>query len=119
MKTRVASVSDAREPHGVTGQLNIYLLDIGSDITGHGKHNRVLVSQDQHDQTIIAREDRSGLPLSTDVQRRKVMNGWQRMHKVGVKLVHVRSTQHRGGLGGESIEHAYKASTEVNPLRSF
>jgi len=32
-----------KEPHGVLGQLNVRTLDVDSDVTGFGKHNRLVV----------------------------------------------------------------------------
>ncbi|WP_418131440.1 hypothetical protein [Variovorax sp. 278MFTsu5.1] len=96
-----------RLPHGVPGQVNIYVLDKDSDITGHGAHNRILVFGHK-DGTITAREDVRGLPFSTEEQRRKVLNGWQRQHPRNsrLKLIHQE-------YGGDSIEHIYRAEGGV------
>lgn len=80
-------------PHGVPHQFNTCVLDVDSDVTGYGKHNRIAVFYSRQDQTIEAREDLIGLPLSTKLQRRKVMMGWQRMHPKGTKLTHVSSLE--------------------------
>lgn len=96
-------------PHGIAGQVNIYILDVDSDITGYGAHNRLLVFGDTIVRTqYTVREDLRGLPLSTEAQRRTVLNGWQRLHGRRVKLVYVSScAPYRVKTGGESIDHTY------------
>lgn len=73
--------------HGEPGHVNVCIRDQDSDITGHGQHNRLLVFKDSQTGRIEMREDiKWGLPYSTELQRKKVLNGWQRMHPRGRKL---------------------------------
>lgn len=77
-----------RLPHGVPGQVNIYVLDTESDITGYGKHNRLLVFMNRSARTIDIREDNIGLGWSTEMQRRHVAcKTFQRMHPRNTDLV--------------------------------
>ena len=83
-----------QEPHGVSGQLNVYVLDKDSPITGYGAHNRLLVFQDARQSArVTIREDIRGLPLSTEAQRQKVAAGYQRMHARGERLTFVESVR--------------------------
>jgi len=102
------------EAHNVAGQVNVYVLDVDSDITGKGRHNRLLVFRGTNDEghIVTIREDLRGLPLSSDADRRKVSNGWQRMHPVGSRLEYVGSEQYTNRLG-ESIEHTYTIGRSV------
>lgn len=90
--------------------VNIHLPDRHSDITGHGRHNRLLVFLDRDGQTVTIREDLSGLPLSTPEDRRKVTRGWQRMHPRGSRLVFVATSDRywSGDRSWESIDHTYR-----------
>lgn len=82
------------QPHGVPGQVNICVLDVDSEITSCGKHNRLLVFLDRTTNQIEIREDVIGLPMSTEKDRIKVANLWgQRMHPKGYRLIHLRSEQ--------------------------
>lgn len=87
---------EEKKLHGVPGQLNGYVLDIESDITGYGKHNRLLVSGHPDGRQITVREDRRGLPNSEECDRQKVLHGWQRSHPKGktLRLVCVERTIH-------------------------
>ncbi len=60
--------------------LNTNLPDLESDVTSYGAHNRLIVFADVHEPLVTIREDRQGLPMSTETQRMKVANSWQRMH---------------------------------------
>jgi hypothetical protein len=91
--------------HGIPGQLNVYVTDVDSDVTGFGLHNRIVVLGGKVD--IIAREDLRGLPLSTDAQRRKVLDGWQRQHPRDTQLGYRGSTRYAVATG-ESIDHCYQ-----------
>lgn len=97
-------------PHGQPDNVNICVLDVDSDITGFGKHNRILVSL-QHNgarKKITAREDiLHNLNMSNDAQRRKVMNGWRRMHPKGTTLTYVGSSHPYMTSYGTSIDHEY------------
>ncbi len=96
-----------KQPHGIAGQINVLTLDIDSDITDHGKHNRLLVFRGtgKENNTIEVREDLRGLPASTAKQRQKALKGWQRQHKRGEKLSYVAS-----GVLDEAIHHTYKVT---------
>lgn len=75
--------------HGIPGQLNAYRLDAESDITGCGKHNRLLVFKNNRSGEIEIREDDIGLPWSTEEDRQKVAcETYQRMHPQGAPIVH-------------------------------
>lgn len=93
-------------PHGVPGQINVCVLDKESEITGFGKHNRLLVFGSLNEPVVTVREDIKGLPLSTEVDRKKVLCGWQRLHPRGKTLVLVSSVEYQSGLG-QAIEHTY------------
>lgn len=103
MKTKL-SYTDMRERqrHGLSGQINAYIRDIDSDITGFGKHNRLIVFGDLEGKSVTIREDLRGLPMSTERDRRKIVNGWVRQHPRGSKLVYVTSE----GFGN-SVFHEY------------
>lgn len=74
--------------HGVPNQLNIYELDVESDCTGYGRHNRLIVMMDRKTNTIDVREDNIGLPDSTDKDRRKLANNpAHRLHRKGSRLI--------------------------------
>lgn len=98
-----------RDPHGVPGQVNIYVLDVDSEITGYGAHNPLLVFLDGT--SIDIREDLRGLPLSTDKQRRAVANGRRRMHPRRTRLEFVSSSEPYGPPDRQSIEHVYRITT--------
>ncbi len=95
--------------HGVPGQVNVMVLDVDSDITSYGRHNRLLVFRGTGDEShlITVREDMRGLPMSTDDDRRRAARGWQRLHPVGTRLVHVGSEEY-DAMGGRSVEHVYR-----------
>jgi len=91
-------------PHGEEGHLNIYTKDQDSDVTGFGRHNRLIVFGDVKDSTVEIREDiRWDLPLSTEAQRKKVYLGWQRQHPKETTLRYIGSEQ-----VSDSIYHDYQ-----------
>jgi len=59
------------KPHGEPGQLNAYVLDADSYVTGYGAHNRIVAGIVPG--SVYVREDRRGLPDSTEAQRLAVM----------------------------------------------
>lgn len=76
-----------KEPHGVEGHVNVYVLDQESEITSYGKHNRLIVFFDRMSGCVEIREDiLHGLPDSTEADRQRVARGYQRMHPKGSKL---------------------------------
>ena len=80
-------MNTTRRPHGVPGQLNIYVLDKNADYTGFGKHNRLIVFKDIASGEIHVREDDIGLLPSTETQRQKVAcKTFQRQHPRGSRL---------------------------------
>jgi hypothetical protein len=84
--------SSALAGHGVPGQINTFILDVDSEITSFGKHNRLLVFLDPQTGHIEIREDDIGLPSSSEEDRRKVANSSsQRMHPKSTKLSFLRS----------------------------
>lgn len=91
--------------HGGTGQLNTHILDVDSEITSYGKHNRLIVFLDRQSGQIEIREDDIGLPLSSEEDRRKVAHlSSQRVHPKNTKLSFLRSEQ---SDSSKSIWHFY------------
>lgn len=90
-------------PHGAPDQMNIYVLDIESEITGYGKHNRLTVFGDTWGEFVSIREDVRGLPISTEEDRMKVATGKQRQHPTGTRLTLV----HRED-DGDAIWYQYR-----------
>lgn len=91
--------------HGVSGQLNTHVLDVDSDVTGYGKHNRLVVFFDRQSNQIEIREDEIGLPLSSEEDRRKVANlATHRHHPKSTRLIFLRSEQSHSS---KSIWHLY------------
>lgn len=107
---------DKGERHGVPHQLNIFVLDADSHITGFGRHSRLVgpfLGTGDDAGLVTLREDLcAGLPESTDEDRRKVLNGPGRM--TSGRLVHVSSVRYGGTCGGNAgsecpaIEHTYR-----------
>lgn len=106
-----------QRPHGEPGHLSTRERDQESDITGLGKHNRLSVSCDApaagRPPIIYITEDfKHDLPASTDAQRRKVANGWQRLHPPRTRLEYLYSTdKYRVTVTAESWEsqeHHYR-----------
>lgn len=63
------------EEHHVPGQLNIYVLDKDSEVTGRGQHNRIRVGLDVETRLLEADEDcGTGPRLATLDEIRKVIN---------------------------------------------
>lgn len=71
MRKSEARLIEQGKPHGMPGQLNIYVPDVASYRTGYGAHNRIVtgVASDG----VLMREDRRGLPDSTETQRVAVL----------------------------------------------
>ena len=100
---------DSGDFHGEEGHLNIRVRDQDSVVTGFGKHNRIVVFGELDGSMVEAREDfKWGLPTATDEQRRKVMNGWHRMHPKGTRLDYVGSDEPYTTSYGTSVTHHYK-----------
>jgi hypothetical protein len=72
---------------------------------GNGKHRRLLVFGDPRGRDYTVREDNDGLPRATEADRRKALNGWQRLHKRGVRLEYLGASEPYGPF--ESIDHTY------------
>ena len=68
MRQSEARLIEKGQPHGIAGQLNIYVPDAESYRTGYGAHNRLIVGRDA--EGFHVREDDISLPESTDAQRR-------------------------------------------------
>lgn len=87
-----------RQRHNQPGQVNGYVLDVDSDITSFGKHNRLLVFGTLDHKIIEIRENVRGLPMTTETDRQRVAKGYQRLHPRGSKLVYRSHVQweHRG-----------------------
>lgn len=62
---------EAGQPHGIPGQLNEYVPDVESYRTGYGAHNRIVTGLAGG--SVYIREDRRGLPDSTEAQRLAVL----------------------------------------------
>lgn len=107
---------DRGERHRQPGQLNVVVLDVDSPATGFGRHNRLVgpfggTGDDAG--TITLREDLcSGLPLSTEDDRRKVLRGPDRICGSESRALRlVSSVQYPGIHGADSIEHTYRRAT--------
>ena len=93
--------------------LNVKVRDLDSDITGKGKHRRLLVMSDPRGKLITVREDdcphTSHLRAATPQERLKATNGWQRLHPRGSRLDYQGSSEpYTSGDGSwESVEHYY------------
>jgi len=97
--------------HGVPGQLNVLYLDVDSDVTNYGRHNRLVVfgSLPGEPRKLTIREDiRDGLPMSTDSDRRRVANRpGHRLHPKHSRLTYVESVPYDIPGFGSAIEHTY------------
>jgi hypothetical protein len=72
---------EAGEPHGIPGQLNVLVPDVESYRTSYGAHNRIVVGL--AGRSVYMREDRRGLPDSTEAQRLAVLReDWPGMRVV-------------------------------------
>ena len=98
---------NGKEAHGLADQLNIYTLDVESDVTSFGKHNRLVVFLDNATKHIEIREDIRGLPSSTEKDRQRVARGCQRLHPRGTRLRFVSSDQWTDIHGHCHIDHVY------------
>lgn len=90
---------------------NVLVKDEDSDLTGYRRHNRLLVFGDPRTGTITVREDiRPDFPMSLEADRTKVLNGWQRQHPRGSRVVYVGSSERywSGARSWESIDHTYE-----------
>ena len=95
--------------HGVPYQLNVEILDVDSEVTCYGKHNRLLVFGDGPLRVTI-REDIRGLPMSTEADRQTMAkHPAHRMHGRDETLEHVASVEYTSPLG-RSIEHTYRVT---------
>ena len=97
-RNRERALIEAGQGHGEHGHLNVRVRDQESDVTGYGKHNRLVVfGPCGSDKLYEVREDRLwGLPDSTEADRQKVLSGWQRQHPKGTRL-QLTSTTDTGG----------------------
>lgn len=99
-----------RERHGVPGQLNVYVLDVDSEVTSFGKHNRLVVFRGTGDESdlLYLREDVRGRPMTTETDRRRIArHPHHRLHGRRVRLTHLSSTPYDGRLG-PCVEHLYR-----------
>jgi len=90
--------------------VNTITPDLESDVTGYGRHNRLLVSGTPGQREVTIREDiRPGLPMSNERDRMRVANGWQRQHPRGARLRYVATSERvRSGAGSwESVWYTY------------
>lgn len=99
-------MSHRREPHGVPGQLNACVLDVDSEVTSYGKHNRLRVSGSLNGMSITIDEDIRDLPMSSEADRQRVSKGYQRLHPRGTKLVYRSHVQWENG-GHQIISYEY------------
>lgn len=111
-----------RRPHGVEGQLNIYVLDRESSLTNFGRHARAIVFRDVASGRISIRVDRTdfdaGLPEPNRSDLIKVAQRPEyRLHPPGTSLAHVESV-----LASAPRVRGVRASTwhefEVVPKRT-
>ena len=95
--------------HGVPDQLNVMILDVDSEITCYGKHNRLIVFGPSPMQVTV-REDIRGLPMSTEADRQTIAkHPDHKMHGKDETLEHVSSVEYASPLG-RSIEHTYRVT---------
>ena len=94
--------------HGVEGQLNRMTLDVDSEVTGFGTHNRLIVFGTTDGLYVQIREDvfaDDSLPLSVEWQRQSIAHHpHHRLHPEGWTLRHVSSQPYDDG---RCIEHIY------------
>lgn len=77
-------------------------------MTGYGRHNRLLVFHSNEKRALTLREDLSkGLAMSTEEDRIKVLNGFQRMHPLGARPVSSGPSIPYQSAFGSSVEHVY------------
>ena len=109
-----------KDPQGEPGQIHVLVRDQESEITSHGKHNRLLVFRPvDAPYTISIREDiLHGLPMSTEEDRQRVARGYQRLHPKGTSLRHASSSAPYPSFNGsaQSIEHTYLVCRAGKPL---
>jgi hypothetical protein len=97
-------------PHGEAGHINVLVKDQDSEITGYGKHCRLVVGRLVEGGDIVCREDiKWGLPLSNEAQRRKVIRKSGLLPK-RMWITLVSSDHYESSLGHEAIEHYYKVT---------
>lgn len=97
-----------KRAHAIAGQLNRYELDANSAITGQGKHNRLIVLHSKAERKLTVREDvTTGFAMSTAEDRKKVLNGFQRLHPPGTKPASSGPSIPYQGFMGPSVEHVY------------
>lgn len=89
---------DAALPHGIPGQLNVYVPDVASYRTSYGAHNRLVCGL--AGESVYIREDRRGLSDSTEAQRLAVLHvDWP-----GIK---VRLRKRSESDDGRTVEYDY------------
>lgn len=71
MRRSEVRLRERHVPHGIPGQLNLVVPDAESYRTGYGAHNRIVWGASGGE--FLAREDRRGLPDSTEAQRLAVL----------------------------------------------
>ena len=95
--------------NGIPDQLNVEILDVASEVTCYGKHNRLIVFGDGPLRVAI-REDIRGLPMSTEADRQTIAkHPDHKMHGKDETLEHVSSVEYASPLG-RSIEHTYRVT---------
>lgn len=90
--------------------VNTRIPDLESDITNYGKHNRLLVFGSTTTREVTIREDiRPGLSMSTEGDRMRRANSWQRQHPRGTRLTFKSMSERYRSHGGswECIEYTY------------
>ena len=101
----------AGTPHGQPNNLNLVMLDVDREITGYGKHNRLVVFGSMDGSYVHIRDDiipGRNLATPTPAQRLKVANGRDRMHPRGTRLEYVSSSEpYSGSQNWASIDHMY------------
>ena len=109
---------DPDKYHGIPNQLNVEILDVDSEVTCYGKHNRLIVFGDGPMQVTI-REDIRGLPMSTEADRQTIAkHPAHRMHGRDETLEHVASVEYTSPLG-RSIEHTYRVTRKGHNNEAF
>lgn len=104
------TVTNLRIAHGKPNQLNIYVLDRDSSITGYGAHKRCIVfgslCGSQIEVRVDAVEGDEDLPWPTEAQVRKVASHpHDRLHGRGTKLALRQCEQWTSSMNGRVAAH--------------
>jgi hypothetical protein len=79
--------------------LNHFVKDEDSDVTSHGKHNRLVVFYDKAWAKVEVREDDISLPAASLEDAKRAAMGPRRVHPRGTFLRYVRATVWESSYG--------------------